>query len=249
MPGPDGAAGFGQLFDPVSSTYTYVLACARSGEAVVIDPVHGQRARDEALLRAAGWRPRWVLDTHLHADHVTGAEALRRVWPDTACTALGAPSDATGYQRALQDGDCLTFGHEALRVIATPGHTPGHMSFLWRGRVFTGDALLIGGCGRTDIQGGDAGRLYDAVTGRLFRLPGDTLVYPGHDYRGRRVSCIGDEHAHNPRFAGRSRAEFMALMAALDLPPPRAIDVALPANRRAGAPLPDAPAPLYSASE
>jgi sulfur dioxygenase len=121
-----------------------------------------------------------------------------------------------------------------LAVIATPGHTPGSMTFHWRDRLFTGDALLIGGCGRTDFQQGDAGQLYDAITGRLFTLPGETLVYPGHDYRGRRVSCIEEERTTNPRLAGRSRGDFIALMAALDLPRPRLIDLAVPANKQAG---------------
>jgi sulfur dioxygenase len=227
---------FRQLFDPVSSTYTYVLSCERTREAVLIDPVLEQRERDVALLAEAGLRPRWLLDTHVHADHVTAVSALKAVLPDAAVitTAVGLACDAEGYERALSHGDRLDFGDEHLDVIATPGHTPGSMSFLWRDRLFTGDALLIGGCGRTDFQGGDAGQLYDAVTQRLFKLPGETLVYPGHDYKGRHVSCIAEERESNPRLAGKTREEFVALMGTLNLPPPRLIDIAVPANKQAG---------------
>jgi glyoxylase-like metal-dependent hydrolase (beta-lactamase superfamily II) len=228
---------FRQLFDPVSSTFTYLLACDRTREAVLIDPVLEQSGRDLALLGELRLLPRWLLDTHVHADHVTGVSALKQALPAGAqpTTAVGLACDAEGYERALGHGDRLAFGDEHLDVIGTPGHTPGSMSFLWRDRLFTGDALLIGGCGRTDFQGGSAAQLYDAVTTRLFVLPGDTLVYPGHDYRGRRVSCIAEERETNPRLAGKSREEFIALMAALDLPRPRLIDIAVPANKQAGA--------------
>lgn len=229
---------FFQRFDPVSSTFTYLLACGRTREAVLIDPVLEQSARDLALLAEAGVTVRWLLDTHVHADHVTGASALQQALaaaPGGAPrTAVGLACEAGGYDRALTDGERIAFGDEHLAAIATPGHTPGSMSFLWRDRLFTGDALLIGGCGRTDFQSGDAGALYDAITQRLFSLPPETLVYPGHDYKGRRVSCIGEERDTNPRLAGKGRDEFIALMAALDLPRPRLIDVAVPANKRAG---------------
>lgn len=223
-----------QLFDEASSTFTYLLVCEHSGEAVLIDPVHEQQARDAALLEGGGWRLRWVLDTHVHADHVTGARALASRFG--ARCAVGEACEAAGYDQALRDGDRLDFGQEHLAVIATPGHTPGSMSFLWRDQVFTGDALLIGGCGRTDFQQGDAGQLYDAITGRLFTLPDGTRVYPGHDYQGRTVSSIAEERLHNRRLAGRSRDEFIALMGSLDLPPPRLLDVAVPLNRQAGGP-------------
>ncbi|MBT9597630.1 MAG: MBL fold metallo-hydrolase [Vitreoscilla sp.] len=226
---------FCQRFDPASSTFTYLLACDRTREAVLIDPVLEQQERDLALLAELGVTVRWVLDTHVHADHVTGAAALKASLPAQPVTAVGLACEAAGYDRPLMHGDRLPFGEESITVIATPGHTPGSMSFLWRDRVFTGDALLIGGCGRTDFQQGDAGQLYDAITQRLFTLPGETLVYPGHDYRGRRVSCIEEERATNPRLANRSRDEFIAVMAALDLPRPKLIDVAVPANKQAGA--------------
>lgn len=232
---------FRQLFDPSSSTYTYLLACERTGDAVLVDPVLEQRERDLSLIAQLGVHVRWLLDTHVHADHVTAAsalkEALKAALPasEAPTTAVGLACEAAGYERALNHGDRLDFGDEHLDVIATPGHTPGSMSFLWRDRLFTGDALLIGGCGRTDFQGGSAGTLYDAITKRLFTLPGETLVYPGHDYRGRRVSCIAEERETNPRLATTSRDEFIALMAALNLPKPRLIDLAVPANKQAGA--------------
>ena len=232
---------FPQLFDPSSCTYTYLLACERTGDAVLIDPVLEQRERDLALIAQLGVRVRWLLDTHVHADHVTAASALKEALKaalaaaDAPTTAVGLACEAGGYERALNHAARLDFGDEHLDVIATPGHTPGSMSFLWRDKLFTGDALLIGGCGRTDFQGGSAGTLYDAITKRLFTLPGETLVYPGHDYRGRRVSCIAEERETNPRLATTSRDEFIALMAALNLPKPRLIDLAVPANKQAGA--------------
>lgn len=224
---------FRQLFDPASSTFSYLLVCERTHEAVLIDPVLEQHERDRSLVAELGLSVRWLLDTHVHADHVTGAAAMKAVC-GAAVTAVGLACEAVGYERALMHGERLDFGDEHLEVIATPGHTPGSMSFLWRDRLFTGDALLIGGCGRTDFQQGDAGQLFDAVTTRLFTLPGETLVYPGHDYRGRRVSCIEEERSTNPRLAGKTRAEFITLMATLDLPRPRLIDVAVPANKQGG---------------
>ena len=227
---------FRQLFDPTSSTFTYLLACDRTREAVLIDPVLDQRERDLALLAELGLRPRWLLDTHVHADHVTAVSLLKAALADgpAITTAVGLACEAEGYEWALSHGEHLTFGDEHLDVIATPGHTPGSMSFLWHDKLFTGDALLIGGCGRTDFQGGDAGQLYDAVTQRLFTLPGETLVYPGHDYKGRRVSCIAEERDGNPRLASKTRDEFIALMAGLNLPRPKLIDIAVPANKQAG---------------
>jgi len=228
---------FLQLFDPDSSTYSYLLADDASREAVLVDPVLGQIERDLGLLGEQGLRLVAVLDTHVHADHVTGAAALQAA--TGAPTAVGLDCQAAGYDRGLVDGDTVGFGAQRLAVIATPGHTPGSMSFLWQGdgaaRLFSGDALLIGGCGRTDFQGGDAGQLWDSVTGRLFALPGETLLFPGHDYHGRSHSTIEVERRDNPRFAGHTRDSFIAQMAALKLPRPRLIDQAVPANKRAGA--------------
>jgi glyoxylase-like metal-dependent hydrolase (beta-lactamase superfamily II)/rhodanese-related sulfurtransferase len=223
---------FRQLFDPASSTYTYLLGDRATGAAVVIDPVLEQSARDLALTQSLGLRLEWVVDTHVHADHVTGANALKAA--TGALTAVGAGCEAVGYDCALRDGDRVEFGAEQLLALATPGHTPGSTSFVWRDRVFTGDTLLIGGCGRADFQGGDARALYASITGRLFALPDDTRVFPGHDYQGRTETSIGRERTANPRLAGKTEAEFVALMAALDLPRPRRIDEALPRNRIGG---------------
>ena len=230
---------FLQLFDPDSSTYSYLLGDDASREAVLIDPVLPQLGRDLAALRARGLRLVAVLDTHVHADHITGAAALKAA--TGAPSAVGAYCNAGGYDRALNDGDEVGFGGQRLAVIATPGHTPGSMSFLWQdsstARIFTGDTLLIGGCGRTDFQGGSSAQLWDSITQKLFAQPGEALVFPGHDYQGRTHSRIDDERRGNPRLAGQTRESFIVLMAALDLPPPLRLDETVPTNKRAGAPL------------
>ena len=223
---------FHQLFDSASSTYTYILADDTTLEAVVIDPVLEQRARDLQVLRDGNLKLKWILDSHVHADHVTAANALKIA--TGASSAVGEACGAGGYDQPLNDGDTLSFGNEQISVLATPGHTPGSMCFLWRDRVFTGDTLLIGGCGRSDFQNGDAHALYASITRKLFTLPGTTRVYPGHDYKGRTDSTIGAERAANPRLAGTSEDDFVALMAALDLPRPKRIDEAVPLNRMAG---------------
>ncbi len=223
---------FRQLFDAASSAYSYLFADAVSREALVVDPVREQAATVLAWLRELDLTLRFVLETHVHADHVTGAGELRT--RTGAAVVVPAGCGVACADLAPRDGDTLALGDEVIRVLATPGHTPGCVSYLWRDRVFTGDSLLIDGCGRTDLEGGDAGALYDSVTRRLFTLPGDTLVYPGHDYRGRTVSTIAEERARNRRFAGRSRDEFITQMAGLGLPRPRQADRAIPANRRCG---------------
>lgn len=223
---------FLQLFDPDSSTFTYVLSDARTREAVIIDPVLSQRARDLELLRSHGLKLRWVLDTHVHADHVTGANALKAA--TGARTAVGEACDATGYDRLIVDGDTFGFGDESLRAIATPGHTPGSTCFTWRDRVFTGDTLLIGGCGRTDFQNGDARALYRSLMGKVMTLPAGTLVFPAHDYRGNTSSTIGAERASNPRLAVADEESFVALMGSLNLQKPKGLDEAVPLNRIAG---------------
>lgn len=222
-----------QLFDAPSSTYTYILADEATREAAIIDPVLGRADRDLTELARHGFSLRWILDTHVHADHETGANALKTA--TGAGTAVGAMCGSVGHDCALEDGEVLPLGSDAIRVIATPGHTPGSMSFLWRGQVFTGDALLIEGCGRTDFQNGSSDQLYRSITEKLFTLPENTVVWPGHDYRFRASSTIGHEKHHNPRFAGKSREQFAALMAALKLAPPAQIEQAVPANRHGGA--------------
>lgn len=221
-----------QLFDPASSTYTYVLADPASREALIIDPVDEQLERDLAVLREHGLRLVWSVETHAHADHITSAALLA----EHAGALTAAPQGCNIGTAAMQlsHGDVLRFGREELRALHTPGHTAGSMSFVWRDNVFTGDTLLIGGCGRTDFQSGSAQQLYRSITEILFALPDDTVVWPGHDYQGRTHSTIGVEKRSNPRLAGKTLAEFVKIMDELNLPKPRRIDEAVPANLGSG---------------
>ena len=222
-----------QLFDTESSTFTYVLVDRASREAILVDSVQQRFDRDMAMLRRLGLTLRYVVETHTHADHVTAAGRLR----DATGAKTVAPFKCGISPADLQvaHGDTLRFGAgEEVLAIHTPGHTSGSTSYLWRGNVLTGDTLLIEGCGRTDFQSGDAGSLYDSVHERLFTLPEDTRVWPAHDYRGNTVSTIGHEKRHNARLVGRDRPAFIELMAGLDLPKPKLIDVAVPANRLLG---------------
>lgn len=223
---------FKQLFDTESSTFTYLIVDELTKEAALIDPVDSQLERYIELLDSLGVQLKYALETHVHADHVTASGMLRQRLGIQ--TAVGQKCGATTADLQLNDGDTLTLGQQTITVMATPGHTAGSVSYLWRDRVFTGDALLINGCGRTDFQGGDAGTLYDSITQRLFTLPDETLVYPGHDYQGRRVSCIGQEKTINARLAGKSRDAFISIMQQLNLPKPKMIDIAVPANRKCG---------------
>jgi glyoxylase-like metal-dependent hydrolase (beta-lactamase superfamily II)/rhodanese-related sulfurtransferase len=228
---------FKQLFDPASSTLTYLIADDASHEAVLIDPVTEQVERDVYLLREHGLALKYTLETHVHADHVTAAHVLKQA--TGAQTAVCRDCNAQGYDRLLRDGDVILFGHEEILTIATPGHTPGSVSYLWRDRVFTGDTLLIGGCGRTDFQNGSAEALWASITEKLFALDEQILVYPGHDYKGRRVSSIGEEKRFNARVAGKTREEFLAIMNNLNLPVPARIQEAVPANLEGGAGQPE----------
>jgi len=221
-----------QLFDPDSSTYTYLLIDPATADAVLIDPVDAQLARDLEVLQKHGARLRWIVETHAHADHITSAGQLVEHTGAHAATPAGCRIESAARQ--LHDGDTLPFGGESLLAIHTPGHTAGSMSYLWRDHVFTGDALLIDGCGRTDFQSGSAEDLYTSITTRLFALPEQAVVWPGHDYKGRTHSTIGHERRYNSRLAGRSREEFVAIMGALNLPKPRRIDEAVPANLSLG---------------
>jgi glyoxylase-like metal-dependent hydrolase (beta-lactamase superfamily II) len=224
-----------QLFDTESSTFTYILAAPGSPEAVIIDPVERHWERDLHHLERLDLRLAYVLETHAHADHVTSAGRLRELTGARAAAPSGC--GITPAEVQLQDGDVVRFGAgEAIQVLHTPGHTAGSMSYLWRGNVFTGDTLLIDGCGRTDFQSGSADALYDSVTAKLFALPDDTRVWPAHDYKGQSVSTIGWEKRHNSRLANHSREEFVALMGELHLPKPKLIDVAVPANQNLGLP-------------
>lgn len=222
---------FRQLFDPESSTYTYLIADPVTQQAALIDPVLEQVERDLTLLKELGLTLTQVLDTHVHADHVTAAGQLRE---RTGCQVAGGEGGASCADRHVRHGDVVQVGGLSLRVLATPGHTNDSVSYLLGDRVFTGDALLVRGTGRTDFQNGNAGQLYDAITHHLLTLPDETQVYPAHDYKGHMVTTIGEEKRFNPRLAGKDRAAFIQLMAELHLPPPKKIDIAVPANRACG---------------
>jgi glyoxylase-like metal-dependent hydrolase (beta-lactamase superfamily II) len=224
-----------QLFDSESSTFTYILAAPGSAEAVIIDPVDHHWERDLRHLERLGLKLAYVLETHAHADHVTSAGRLRELTGAKAAVPSGCGIAPAEMQ--LDDGDILTFGNgEVIEVLHTPGHTAGSMSYVWRGNVFTGDTLLIDGCGRTDFQSGSADALYDSVMRKLFTLPDATRMWPGHDYKGQSVSTIGWEKHNNARLAKRSREAFVKLMGELNLPKPKLIDVAVPANQNLGLP-------------
>ena len=199
----------------------------------MIDPVNTHIEVYVDMLAAHGLQLKYTLETHVHADHITASGLLRqRLGSQTGVSQL---CGATTADIQIQDGDVFEFAAgEQIKVIATPGHTSGSISYCWRDRLFTGDSLLIGGCGRTDFQGGDAGAQYDCITQRLFTLADETLVYPGHDYQQRWVSSIMQERTTNPRLAGKSREQFIDIMNNLNLPKPRLIDEAVPANRYCG---------------
>ena len=222
-----------QLFDPETSTYTYLLADEDSLEAALIDPVQEQVERDMQFVQELGLQLRYVLETHVHADHVTAAGRIREL--TGAKTVFSEAAGVGCADISVHDGDTLELGKHQIEVLATPGHTSGCVSYYVEGAVFTGDALLIRGCGRTDFQEGCASTLYNSVHRKLFSLPSQTLVYPGHDYRGRTVSTISEERRFNPRLGGgKSEAEFRSIMEGLKLAYPKRIDQALPANLRCG---------------
>jgi sulfur dioxygenase len=228
---------FRQLFEPQSSAYTYLVACGDTREAALIDPILETVDRDLALLRELGLTLKYTIETHIHADHVTGADRLR---DDTGSkVALPERSRANQVDVPVREGEPLEIGGLRLHPLFTPGHTDDHHCYLIEdsaaARVFTGDALMIDGCGRTDFQNGDAATLYRSVHEKIFSLADDTLVYPGHDYQQRRVSSVGQERARNPRLGGgKTIEEFVAIMAGLNLPRPKNMDVAVPANRECG---------------
>jgi sulfur dioxygenase len=223
---------FRQLFDSVSGTYTYLLASGRGGEALIIDPVLEKIQRYVQLIKELDLKLVKAIDTHLHADHITGLGALR---DHTHCiTVMGERSKADVVSMRLSDGDMLTIEGISLEAIYTPGHTDDSYSFVMNDRVFTGDTLLIRGTGRTDFQNGDARAQYDSIFNRLLKLPEETLVYPAHDYKGETVSTIGEEKAFNPRLQVKSVDEYIELMNNLNLPNPKMMDVAVPANMKVG---------------
>jgi sulfur dioxygenase len=224
---------FRQLFDRESCTYTYVLA-DRNRAAVIIDPVQEHVDRDARILEELGLDLQWILDTHVHADHVTGAGALQRRFRvgRAISRASGAAAD-----RLLEDGDRIDFGERSLEVRMTPGHTAGDATYVLDDQscAFTGDALLVRGCGRTDFQEGNAHALFRSVRERILSLPDDTRLYPAHDYLGRTVTTVREERAFNPRLAdGRTEEEFVHLMANLGLAPPAKLATSVAANLKGG---------------
>ena len=229
---------FRQLFEPVSSTYTYLLGCESTRQALLIDPVMPTWERDLAVLNELGLKLVYTVDTHIHADHITSALQLRKeigsriVYP--------ALSRVPCADVAIEEGSILEAGSIRLKALYTPGHTDDHFAYLGDAHVFTGDALLIDGCGRTDFQNGDAATLYRSVREKLFSLAPDTLVYPAHDYQQRRVSTIAQERGRNPRLGeAKSLEQFIQIMEALKLPYPKFIDYAVPGNKQCGVCPPD----------
>ena len=223
---------FRQLYDNVSGTYTYLLASRHGGEALIVDPVLERVDRYIQLLTELDLRLVKAVDTHLHADHVTGLAALR---DRTQCiTVMGEHTRADVVSMRIGDGDKIGIEGLSLGVIHTPGHTDDSYSFTMADRVFTGDTLLIRGTGRTDFQNGDARAQYDSIFNRLLKLPDATLVFPAHDYKGEMVSTIGEEKAFNPRLQVKSVDEYVELMNNLKLPNPKMMDVAVPANSKIG---------------
>lgn len=231
---------FRQLYEPLSSTYTYLLGDTESGLAVLIDPVIASMERDLAEVHQRGLKLAYTLDTHIHADHITAALEMKR--------RVGSKIAAPAHDRlpctdlAIEEGRPFQAGAILLQPLHTPGHTDGHFAYLYDDRVFTGDALLIEGCGRTDFQSGDADALYKSVHEKLFVLPEETLVYPAHDYKERFVSSIAQEKKRNPRLGKNTTLEeFLHIMANLQLPYPKFIDYAVPGNRLCGVCPPNLP--------
>lgn len=228
---------FRQLFDPDSSTYTYIIGSESTGDAIIIDPVFEQHARDTALLRELNLRVRYTIDTHVHADHVTGAWLMKQTFG--ADIVLAGNYDASHVDITLKDGMVLAFGDNAVRALATPGHTGGCFTFVTadESMAFTGDCLLIRGAGRTDFQAGDVHAMWRSIQEKIFQLPDNCLLYPGHDYMGRTVSTVAEEKRFNPRIGGDAREEdFAGYMKNLNLPHPRQLDIAVPANMKSGKP-------------
>ena len=228
---------FRQLFDPQSSTYTYLLADPASRAALLIDPVFEQARRDAALVEELGLKLAWTLETHVHADHITGAWLLREKLGSRI--AVSRAGGVEGADRLLQNGDWIEFGKKKIEARATPGHTNGCMTYVLddRSMAFTGDALLIRGCGRTDFQQGDARRLFRSVRGQIFSLPDECMVYPGHDYRGLTMTSVGEEKLYNPRLAESiGEGDFVGYMENLGLAHPKQMAIAVPANLKCGKP-------------
>ena len=228
---------FRQLFDTTSSTYTYILGCDDSHDAIIIDPVFEQHARDTALLRELGLKVKYTIDTHVHADHVTGSWLMKE--SEGAQITLCGSYKAEGVDVELKDAMVLAFGNCSVTAHATPGHTGGCFTLVTNDHTmaFTGDCLLIRGAGRTDFQAGDVHTMWDSIRTKIFSLPQECLLYPGHDYMGRTVSTVAEEKQFNPRIGGDAREEdFAGYMNNLGLRHPKQLDIALPANLKSGKP-------------
>jgi sulfur dioxygenase len=228
---------FRQMFDPQSSTYTYLLADSQSRACVLIDPVFEHFRRDSSFIRELELELLWTLETHVHADHVTGGWLLKERLGSRI--ALSAAAGTSGADRLLEHGDRIAFGARYVEVRATPGHTNGCLTYVLDDRscAFTGDALLIRGCGRTDFQQGNPKTLYHSIKEQIFSLPDDCLLYPGHDYRGATVTTVGEERRHNPRAGGAvNEIDFVGYLSNLGLPHPKQMDIAVPANLVCGRP-------------
>lgn len=222
-----------QLFDPATSTYSYLLWDEKTRQAALIDSVKEQTARDIKLIKQLDLQLKYTLETHIHADHVTGSGLLRDEFNSQAAVHKNSESECADL--LLSDGDTLKLGEKIIDIIYTPGHTNTDITYRVDDKLFTGDALLINGCGRTDFQSGDAKALYRSITEKLFCLDDDTIVYPGHDYNGFTSSTIGREKAFNPRLGNnKSEEEFIAIMDSLILDPPARIDIAVPGNLQCG---------------
>lgn len=227
---------FRQLFERESSTYTYLIGCEQTRQAVLIDSVKSEVNHYLQLLAELDLNLAYILDTHTHADHITGAGALRDA--TGACTLLGEEAHSSCVSKAMHDGEIITVGQLVIKAVHTPGHTDDSYSFILENQgehyAFTGDTLLIRGTGRTDFQNGSAAEQYTSLFGFLLTLPDNTWVYPGHDYKGWTVSTIAEERAHNPRLQVKNVDEYIALMNNLKLPNPKMMDIAVPANRACG---------------
>ncbi len=224
---------FKQYFEPETSTFTYLLACEKTKQAVLIDTVESEVPKYLKVLEAESLKLVYTLETHVHADHVTAADALRQKLGSKSVVHRDA--GAMCGDLLVTDGVHIIVGSIDLEVRYTPGHTNGCISFFAGDRIFTGDSLLIGGCGRTDFQSGDSAQLYDSIHAQIFSLPDEVIVYPGHDYNGNTQSTVGEERRHNKRLGdNRSREDFIKIMSELKLAYPKYIDVALPANQACG---------------
>lgn len=226
---------FRQLFDRETCTYTYLIADEETREAVLIDTVAELTDRDKQFIDELDLKLKYLLETHIHADHITGIANLKQHFPE-AQSVVSKYGGTDVPDILVDEGDILKLGQIEIKVLRTQGHTDSCLTYHVNDRVFTGDALFVRGCGRTDFQQGDAGQLYDNIHQKIFSLPDETLIFPGHDYKGRTVSTVREEKQHNPRLGQqKTRAEFIDIMNHLNLSPPKKLDVAVPANLKCGA--------------